>query len=150
MMSNELSVVPAWFFKSETEHQGLLGPVTRLQEIVGLEKSLVSTVRKCLVHAGGVEIPDWGAVHDIQAIGAKDTEIQGGVGLLHEAIFFRAGAEFEPAGEGPEDALHGEFAGEGEDNDVEGDESKVFKAFAIVNRCFRVTSDGGGDQGVGG
>lgn len=134
VMSDKLPVVSTWFFEPETEDQGLLGPVTRLQQIVGLEKSLVGSIRKCLVHARGVKIPNWGAVHDIQTIRAKGTEIEGGVHLFHEAILFRAGAELEPSGKGPEDALHGEFAGKGEDNNVESDKSEVFTAFAIVDR----------------
>lgn len=145
VMSDKLPVISTWFFKPETENQGLLGPVTRLQQIVGLEKSLVGSIRKRLVHAGSVEIPDRGAIHDIQAIGTESPEVEGGVHLFHEAILFRAGAKLEPAGEGPEDALHDKLAGKGEDDNVESDKSEIFAAFAIVDGRIGVGANGGGN-----
>lgn len=145
VMSDELPVISPWFFEPETENQGLLGPVTRLQQIVGLEKSLVGSIRKRLVHAGGVEIPNRGAIHDKQAIGTKNTEVDGGVHLLHEAILFRAGAKLEPAGERPEDALHDKLAGKGEDDNVESDKSEIFAAFAIVDGRIGVGANSSGN-----
>ena len=145
MMAHKLFIIPAPFFQPETEDDGLLSPVAGLQQIIRLEQRLMGSIRKGFVHAGSVEIPDGGSVHDIQAIGTKGTEIDGGIHLLHEAVLLRAGAKFEPARKRPEDALHGEFAGEGEDDDVESHETKVFGAFAIVKGRSRIGADGGGD-----
>lgn len=145
VMSNKLPVISTWFFEPETENQGLLGPITRLQQIVGLEKSLVGSIRKRLVHAGGVEIPNRGAIHDIQAIGTRNTEVDGGVHLFHEAILLRAGAKMEPAGEGPEDALHDKLAGKGEDDNVESDKSEIFAALAIVDGRIGVGANSDGN-----
>lgn len=45
--------------------------------------------------------------------------------------------------------MHDEFTGEGQDDNVESDESNVLGTFAVVERSFRVGADGGGDERVG-
>lgn len=44
--------------------------------------------------------------------------------------------------------MHDEFTCEGEDDDIERDESNVFATFAVVERSCRVRADGGGDERV--
>ncbi len=65
------------------------------------------------VHPGDVEIPDWRAGHDEDAGEGSEGEIEGGVGLLHEAELFGFGGYVEEESEGAEEELHCGFAGEG-------------------------------------
>lgn len=68
---------------------------------------------KAFVHPGDVEIPDWRAGHDEDAGDGSEGEVEGGVGLLHEAELFGLGGYVVVESEGVEEQLHGCFAGEG-------------------------------------
>lgn len=70
-------------------------------------------MREALVHPGDVEIPDGSARHDEDAGEGGEGEVEGGVGLLHEAQLFGLGGYFEGESEGAEEELHSCFAGEG-------------------------------------
>lgn len=52
-------------------------------------------------------------------------------------------------GNGPDEALHEEFAREGEHNDVKGHKDEVTAAFAIMYGGGRVKANGRGGQRVG-
>lgn len=75
VMTDQFAIIPPGFLQSEAQDQGLLGPVTRLQQVVGLEHGIVRAVGEGFVHACSVEIPDGGAIHDIQAVGPEDAKI---------------------------------------------------------------------------
>ena len=108
----------------------------------------MSAVWERLVHAHRVKVPDGRVVHHVQAIGAKNAEVDGAICLLKEAVLFRARGDLAEAGDGAEGALHDEFAGEGEDDDVEGHEGEIFASFAIVGGSVEVCADSSGDQWI--
>lgn len=143
-----LEILPR-LLEQHDQYERLLCPVTRLQEIIGFEQGVVRAIRERLVHACGTEIPDRRMIHDVQTIWARDTKVDGRVGLFQEAILLCAPGDFEPPGDGSQDPLHDEFPSEREDDDVEGDECKVLGTFTIVEGSIRVGADGGGDEEVG-
>jgi len=106
-------------------------------------------------HALGVEVPNWRARHHVESHGSKNAEVNGGVGLFHITVLHIAG--FHSAGDCPsaQEALHDEFAGEGQHDDVESHEEEVASAFAIVcwtiGVCARVGRDEWmrGGKGIG-
>lgn len=144
VVADELLVVLARPLHAEDEHNGLLGPVGGLEEIVELEDGLVGLVREALVEARGVEVPDGRPAHDIHAPGAGAGKVGGRVHLLHEAGLFPLGLEAGEARQGPQQLLHDELAGEGQHDDVEGDEGDVPEALAIMRRGVRVGAGGDG------
>lgn len=144
MMAHEFLEIPARLFEHQAEHNGLLGPVARLQQVIGLEDPLVGAVREGLVHARRVEVPDWRAVHDPQAVGTEDGKVDGGIRLFHESILLGA-AESIRARQRPKQALHDKLACEGENDNVEGDECEVLGAFAVMDGGFWISADVCGD-----
>ncbi len=66
-----------------------------------------------MVHPGDVEIPDWRAGHDEEAGDGSEGEVEGGVGLLHEAELFGFRGYVVVDSERVEEKLHCGFAGEG-------------------------------------
>lgn len=150
VMGDQFLEVSPRLLEHQAEHNGLLTPVASLQQVVCLEEGVVGAVREGLVHADGVEIPDWRAVHDPQAVGTEYGKVQGGIRLFHEAVLLRTCPQSEPVGKWAEDELHNELAGEGQNDNVERKECKVLPSFAIMNRSSRVRTDVGGDQRIGG
>lgn len=148
MMRHQLLKILPRLLQHQHQHNSLLRPVTRLQQVIRLKNRLMRAVRKPLVHARRVEIPHGAAAHDPDAEGPVDPKVQRGVGLLHEAGLLRAPADAEGNGHGADQALHAEFAREGEDDDVEGDEGEVARAFAVVCGGVGVEADGFCDEGV--
>lgn len=134
MMQNKLFEILSGLLQHEQQDNGLLCPVTRLQQIVGLEDSFVATVGETLKHSICVEVPDWRAVHDVQAKGTENGKIDGCVELFHESGLFCFSGNSEMNGKGTNHALHEKLAGEAQDNGVEGDESKIGFALAILDR----------------
>lgn len=126
----------------------MLSPVACLQKVVGLDDSLVRPVREVFVHANGVEVPDRRSRHDIDAKGTVDAEVQRCVGLFHEAGLLVAILDAKVQGNGPDESLHAEFAGETQDDDVEADKGKVPAAFSIVCRRIGVFAYVGRDERV--
>lgn len=132
VMADELAEVLAGLLHAQHQDDSLLGPVGRLEQIVELEEGVVRLVREVLVHGPRVEVPQWGAAHDVQARGAQNAKVDGGVDLLHVAGLLAARAQSMPARHGTQDFLHDELAGEGEDDSVEGDEGDVPGTLSIL------------------
>jgi hypothetical protein len=138
MVQHQLLEVLTRFLQLQHQHDSLLRPVRRLQQIVCLEVRLVSPVRESFVHASGVEVPHGRARHDPESERPKDGKVHGRVRLLHEARLFPTALDSCADREGSDQALHAELAGEGEDDGVERDESEVLLAFAILGRVADV------------
>ena len=132
VVQNQLLEVLARLLQLQHQHDGLLRPVRRLQQIVGLEVRLVGAVREALVHASRVEVPDGSARHDPEAKRSEDGKVHGCVCLLHEARLFSTALDTGADGQGQDQALHAELAGEGEDDGVESDEREILLALAIL------------------
>ncbi|KAL8371345.1 hypothetical protein RB595_001256 [Gaeumannomyces hyphopodioides] len=135
VMGDQLLEVLARLLHAEYKDQSLLGPVGSLEQVVEFEIGVVGAVGEVLVHAAGVEVPDRGAAHDVHAGGPEDAKVDGRVGLLHEAGLFAPRAHAGVAGKGPQQLLHDELAGEGQDDGVEGDEGDVPAALAVLARA---------------
>lgn len=131
MRHQDGEILPS-LLQPQAQHDGLLRPVTRLQQVVRLEQPVVRPVWEPLVHTLHPEIPHWGPVHDVEAQGPENAEITGRVHLFHETELLLLGAEAMTSGHGAEDALHKELTREGEEDGVEGDKGKVLGAFAIM------------------
>ena len=95
-------------------------------------------VRERLVHAGRIKPPNRCPAHDVNAKRAEDCEVDGGVHLLHEAALLRSCHYAIGTSHWPDEALHQELPGEGEDDDIEGDELEIVDALAIVGGGIRV------------
>lgn len=133
-MSHQLLEILSRLLQPQYQHKELLCPIAGLQEVIRLEKAFVRPVRKPFEHAGRVEIPDWRAVHHVEAQGSKDGKVHGCVALFHEAVLLGSRADAVPDRHGTDESLHEEFAGEGENDYVKSHEGKVPGAFAIVCR----------------
>lgn len=138
VVAHELLEVLARLLHAQHEDNGLLGPVGGLEQVVELEDGLVCLVREVGVHAGSVEIPDGGAAHDIHAPRAGEGEVDGGVHLFHEASLLAPVLDAPVASQGPQELLHDELAGEGQDDGVEGDKGEIPGPLAIVRDGVRV------------
>lgn len=138
MVTDELLVILPRLFHAEQEHNGLLGPVGGLEQVVELEDALGGLVRKVRVHAGSVEVPDRSPAHHVHAGRAQDAEVDGRVHLLHEAGLLTSRPQAGVYGKRPEELLHDELAGKGEDDNVEGHESEIPRPLAILNGSGRV------------
>jgi hypothetical protein len=142
MVQNQLLEILARLLQLQHQNDSLLRPVRSLQKVISLETSLVGAVREPLVHARRVEIPDRRARHDPQTEGAEDSEVHGGVRLLHEAGLFSTALDSGADRQGADQTLHAELAREGEDDGVEGDEGEVLAAFAVLRRVADVRGQG--------
>ena len=90
-----------------------------------------------LEHSCSIEIPHRGAAHHVKSERAENAEIDGRIGLLHEAILLCARPDAVPQSERPYEALHEEFPGERQYDDVESDKGKIAGAFGIMDSCIR-------------
>jgi hypothetical protein len=155
VMRDELLEVLSRLLEHQQQHDHLLRPVARLQQVVRLEQGLVREVRVARVHAGGVEVPHGRAPHDVQPQRADDGEVDGRVRLLHEARLLGARADAVVYGGRAEDALHEQLAREGQEDRVEGHEGEVAAPLAVLHRRRivrlgkRVGEEEGGAHGVG-
>ena len=132
MVQHQLFIILPRRLQLQQQHQPLLQPIRRLQQIIRLKPRVVRPVREPLVHAGDIEIPDRRAAHDVQPQGPEEEEVHGGVELLHEAVLLRALADAAGDCYRADEALHEELAREGEDDGVEGHEGEVFGPLAIL------------------
>jgi hypothetical protein len=134
VVADQLLEVLARLLHAQQQHDGLLGPVGGLEEVVELEGGVVRAVREALVHGARVEVPQRRAAHHPQPPRARDAEVDGRVHLLHEPRLL--GPALEPAAprQRPEEALHDELAREREHDDVEGHEGNVPPALAVLDR----------------
>lgn len=136
VMSDQLPEVLARLLHSQQQHDGLLRPVGRLEQVIELEHSLVSLVGKALVHAPSVEVPDRRPTHDVHTGRSQDAKVQRRVHLLHKARLLAARLEATVAGEWAEELLHDELSGEGENDGIECDQSNVPGTFGVLGRSI--------------
>lgn len=129
-----LEVLPGRFH-AEDEYDGLLRPVGGLKKVVEFEAVFVGLVWEPLVHSRGIKIPHWCLAHNVHAPWAAESEIDGGVHLFHEAGLFALGLDTSVTGQGLQQLLHDELAGEGQDDDVEGHEGDIPGPLAILCWC---------------
>lgn len=155
MMQDQLFEIFPRLLQHEQQHNSLLSPVARLQQIVSLEDSLVTAVRETLKHGIRVEIPDGRATHDVQAKGTEDGKVNGRVELLHESGLFCFSLDAQTDGQRTDHALHEELAGEAQDDGVEGDKGEICLSLSVLNwltsRCVeRVGKEDAVVEGVRG
>jgi hypothetical protein len=131
MMANELFEVLPRFLQLQQEDDGLLGPVTCLQQIVGFEDRFMRSVRESFKHSRRIEIPKWTPRHHVQAERAKDHKVHGSVHLLHKSALLVSTSNATPEGKWSDEALHEELAREAEDDGIEGDEGDIVWTLAI-------------------
>lgn len=131
VMSNELLEVLSRLFHTKDQDNGLLSPVSSLEEVIKLDDALVGTVREVLVHAASVEIPDGSAAHDVHASRPENTKVNGRVQLLHKPCLL-ALAKTSGASKRPEHLLHNELTCKREDNSVKSNKGNIPAALAIV------------------
>ena len=131
MVSHQLLKVLARLLHPQQQHDGLLRPVRRLEEIVELEVGRQRAVREALVHASDVKVPHRRTAHDVHARRPRAPKVDGRVHLLHEAGLLGARAQPAVYREGAQQHLHDELASEGQNHDVEGQERVVPVAFAV-------------------
>lgn len=138
MMPHQLLEILPRLLEQHTQHNRLLRPIRRLQQVISLEQPLVASMRVCLEHSRRAEIPHWSARHHVQAKRAKDREVQRCVDLFHMPVLHPSGAHSAPDGVFAEDApLHHELAREGQNHDVEAHEEEVPRAFAVEGSLRR-------------
>lgn len=106
-------------------------------------------MRICFEHSRRIEVPHRCPIHDIQAVGPEDRKVDGCIDLFHEAGLLGAGADPRVNGERADDSLHEEFAGKGENNDIEGHEGDVTGTFAILSQAAGAADGVGRYEGVG-
>ena len=132
VMGNQLPEVLPRLLHAQHENDGLLGPVSGLEEIVELKWGVETLVWEVLVHASRVEIPDGGAGHDEYSCRAENAEVERCVQLLHEAGLLASGAETRASGQRPEHLLHNKLTCKREDDGIKCDESNVPAALAVL------------------
>ena len=146
VMADKLLEILARLLHAQQKHDSLLRPVRGLEEVVELEGGVVGAVREGLVHGARIEVPQRRAAHHVQPTRPRDAKVDGRVHLLHEARLLGAGLDAAGPGQRAQELLHDEFAREGEHDDVEGHESDVPPALAILDG--RVGRGGVAGQGV--
>ena len=134
VVTDQLLVVFTGLLHAKHQHDGLLGPVGGLEEVVELEDALVRAVREVLVHGAGVEVPQRRSAHHVQATRAHDAEVDGSVHLLHEARLLAPALESAAPRQRPQELLHDELAREREHNGIERHECYVPRALAVLQR----------------
>lgn len=155
MVSNQLLEILPRLLQLQEQHNRLLGPVTRLEQVIRLEHRLVLTMREPFKHSGRVEVPDVRPAHDVQTERSEDPEVDGRVHLLHEAGRLALAFDSAVHREGANELLHDELAREGQHDRVEGHERDVLLALAVHGRSagvlgwLRVGEEDGAVHGVG-
>lgn len=138
VVAHEFLEVLARLLEHQHQHNGLLRPVARLEQVVRLDDGLVGSVREALVHADRVEVPHGRARHDPDAERAVETKVQRRVRLLHEARLLRPLFDAIANRQRAKKPLHAELAREGQHYHVEAHKGKVACSLAIVRRAMRV------------
>ena len=85
VVRNKLLEILPWLLLREQEHNHLLSPVCRLEQIVCLDLRNVRPMRERLIHAVGIEVPHRRLLHDVETERSEESEVDGRVRLLHEA-----------------------------------------------------------------
>ena len=132
MVSHEFFEIFPRLFQQQTEHNGLLSPITCLQQVIRLEQTFMASVRESFEHARGIEVPNGRSRHNQQAEWSKNAKIHRRIHLFHESVLLGAGLDAKVDCQGPNEPLHQEFAGERKDNDMECDKGEIKAAFAII------------------
>lgn len=140
MMHDQLFKVLSRLLQHQHKDKTLLSPIRCLQQIIGLDDTLMRTMGKALEHASCVEVPYRGAAHDVQAKRTVDAEVHGGVELFHEARLFPATLDAPSNSKWTNGSLHEELAGEAENDCVKGNKGEVGLALAIVDGAFWIRS----------
>ena len=148
MMRNQLLKVLPWLLQHKQQHNRLLRPVARLQQIIGLDHRLVGAVRETLIHANRVEVPHRRATHDPDTKRPVQRKVQRRVRLLHEPRLLIPVPDPEPNRNRANESLHAELAGEAQHDNVEADESEITPALAVVNWAIGVRADVSGNERV--
>ena len=65
VMSHQLLEILPRLLQSQTQHNKLLSPIARLQQVIRLEHALMRPMWKPLKHARCIEIPHWRSTHHI-------------------------------------------------------------------------------------
>lgn len=138
VVQHEFFEVLARLLQLQHQHDGLLRPVTGLQQVVRLEDALVLAVREPFKHRGRVEVPQRASRHDVQPEGPEDAEVDRGVPLFHEPRLFSPALDPGPQGQRANEALHEELARERKHDGVEGHEGQVLFALAVPHPLRRV------------
>lgn len=137
-MEDEFFEILPWLFQLQHQHDRLLAPVTRLEEIVSFEQDFMLPMRKSFEHCGGVKIPQRTPGHHIEPERTKNGKVQGGISLLHEPRLFATFSDSAPQRKRFNKPLHEEFSCEREYNGVKGHKRKVMPALAIHIRPSRI------------
>lgn len=90
VVRHKLFKVLAPLLLAQDHDHGLLYPVRRLEQVVELEGAVEGPVRIRLVHAARVKVPHGRARHYVQAQRSREGEVDGRVGLFHEAQLLAA------------------------------------------------------------
>lgn len=144
VVTHKLLEILARRFHAQDENNCLLSPVCGLEKVVELEDVFMGHVWESLVHARGVKVPHRCLAHDVHAPRAAKSEVDGGVHLFHETGLFALGLDTSVACQGLEQLLHDEFAGKGQDNNVEGHKSDIPWPLAILRWGTRSRALGDG------
>lgn len=131
MVSNKLLKVLPRLLQLQHQHDTLLRPVTRLQQVIRLELGRVHAVRKVDKHGVRVEVPNVGPAHDPQAVRPEDGKVHGRVHLLHEPRDLCFSANPAVQRPRPDHALHQKLARETQHDHVESYKRKVELALAV-------------------
>lgn len=100
VVQNQLLEVLARLLQLQHQHDRLLRPVCRLEQVVCLEVRLVSAVRESLVHASRVEVPNWCARHNPESEWPENGKVHGCVCLFHEASLLSTALDTSADGQG--------------------------------------------------
>lgn len=134
VVANQLLEVLTGLLQLQQKHNGLLRPVTRLQQVIRLEDTLVLAVGESLEHGSRVEVPNIRPAHNVQSKRSEDTKVDRGVDLLHEAGSLTLTPDSAPNSQRANQLLHDELAREREDDGVKGHEGDILLAFAVHDR----------------
>ena len=131
MMANKLFEVLPRLLQPQQEDDGLLGPVTRLQQIVGFEGSFLRSMWESLKLSRRIDIPKWTPRHHVQGEWPKEGKVHGSVHLLHKSALLVSASNATPESQWPDEALHEKLTREAENDGIEGDEGDVVGTLAI-------------------
>ena len=132
MMRNQLLEILPRLLQHQTQHNRLLHPVARLEEVVRLKQADVLPMREPLKHRRRLEVPDRARIpHHVQPERPEAGKVDCGVELFHEPGLLPARPHPRPDRERPDEALHEELAREGQEDGVEGDEAEVLPPLAV-------------------
>lgn len=155
MMSDKLLEILPRLLQLQHQHDRLLCPVTRLEQVKGLEERFMLPVGKTFEHGRRVEIPNVRPVHHIKTKRSEDTKVDRGVHLLHETCSLAFTADSAPNCQRTDHTLHQELASERQNNRVEGHKSNILRTFSVHDgatgrlRRLRIGQKDGAVHGVG-